>query len=321
VIAACNAGYADCDGSAANGCEVNIATSVSNCGGCGNVCSTPNGTPACSSGSCTVASCNAGYGNCDGSAANGCEVNLQTSVSNCGSCGNACSTPNGSPTCSSGSCAVGSCNSGYANCNGSPADGCEINITNDALNCGGCGNNCGSVCIGNVAATSCSAATCGITACNASYYNIDGVCGTGCECLSSGVSSSCSLPASIGTISVGNTTTQTANLVPAGKENWYTVTFTGNTSTLYHPRVRFTSNPGNYFRFDIYSNCSGASPACGVEGGVATSKTDWEVFKNPANGYNNPIPPVGNGGTILIKVYRAAGAPITCDSYTLTISN
>jgi hypothetical protein len=162
---------------------------------------------------------------------------------------------------------------------------------------------------------------CAISACNAPYYNTDGTCGNGCECQSSGVSSTCSLPASIGTINLGQTTTQTANVVPAGKENWYTVTFTGNTSTAYHPRIRFTSNPGNYFRLDIYSNCSGASPTCGVEGGVATGKTDWEVFKPGANGYNNPIPPVGNNGTVLIRVYRAAGAPVTCDSYTLTISN
>ena len=43
-------------------------------------------------------------------------------------------------------------------------------------------------------------------------------------------------------------------------------------------------------------------------------------FKAAANGYNNPIPPVGNGGTILIRVYRVSGG-VTCNSYTLQVSN
>jgi hypothetical protein len=106
-----------------------------------------------------------------------------------------------------------------------------------------------------------------------------------------------------------------------GKEAWFIVTFTGNASTAYHPRVRFTNNPGSAFLFDIRTDCNGNAIGCGTEGGVSNGKTDWETFKPAANGYTQPIPPVGNNGTILIRVYRKAGAPVTCENFTLSITN
>ena len=62
-----------------------------------------NATSACQDGRC-VASCNAGYANCDGEASNGCEVSLPTSAAHCGACGNACSA---GQTCVSGTCTGG----------------------------------------------------------------------------------------------------------------------------------------------------------------------------------------------------------------------
>ncbi|MBK6534672.1 MAG: hypothetical protein IPF99_35515 [Deltaproteobacteria bacterium] len=114
----CTAGWADCDGSASNGCEVNTQTSTSSCGACGRVCATPNGSPVCSSGTCAISSCNSGYANCDGQVANGCESNTQTNVNHCGACGRVCALANASQSCSSGSCRIGTCNTGFANCNG-----------------------------------------------------------------------------------------------------------------------------------------------------------------------------------------------------------
>lgn len=61
---------------------------VNNCGACGIVCGSANGFPSCISGTCQIA-CNAGWGNCDGVAASGCETNLSTDV-NCGHCGINC---------------------------------------------------------------------------------------------------------------------------------------------------------------------------------------------------------------------------------------
>jgi len=229
---------------------------------------------------------------------------------------------NGTPGCSAGACGVGGCNASFANCNGLVVDGCEVNLTNDVNNCNGCGNSCSSMCSGQVAATACTGSTCGITACDPSYYNTDGTCGNGCECLSSSASSQCNVPSSLGAaVGIGQSQAYTGNLVPAGREAWFIVTFTGNGNTSYHPHVRFTTNPGSAFQFDIRSDCGGSALACGTEGGTSNGLTDWETSKPAANGYNNVIPPVGNNGTILIRVFRKAGAPVTCASFTLTISN
>ncbi len=116
----------------------------SNCGGCGRVCVLPHTTAAaCAFGRCTVVTCEAGFANCNGNDADGCETSLR-SVLNCGACGRACaSAANASPTCAAGSRCEFSCNSGYGNCDGNPGNGCEAAVFSDRANCGACGVRCG----------------------------------------------------------------------------------------------------------------------------------------------------------------------------------
>jgi len=47
-----------------------------------------------------------------------------------------------------GVCGLGTCNAGFGDCNGMPADGCEVNLATNNANCGACGNVCtgGNVC-------------------------------------------------------------------------------------------------------------------------------------------------------------------------------
>ena len=143
AVAACNTGFADCDGVAANGCETNVLVTVGSCGTCGNACSAANGTPGCTGGASTVAGCNAGFANSDGVASNGSEVNTTNDARNCAACGRACSLPNTAVAgCGGSACTVVTCAAGYADCNGGAGDGCEVNTTNDANNCGGCGTRC-----------------------------------------------------------------------------------------------------------------------------------------------------------------------------------
>jgi hypothetical protein len=100
-VQVCAAGFADCNNNEADGCETNLST-VTNCGACGLVCSTGNGTPACTSGVCRIAVCPAGFSDCDGIAANGCETNTNASPTNCGACGHVCTaTPS---VCAAGKC-------------------------------------------------------------------------------------------------------------------------------------------------------------------------------------------------------------------------
>jgi len=69
----CLSGWGNCDSLTANGCEVNLLTASGNCGACGNACSFPHASAVCTSGTCAIATCAAGYHNIDGNSANGCE--------------------------------------------------------------------------------------------------------------------------------------------------------------------------------------------------------------------------------------------------------
>jgi hypothetical protein len=75
-------------------------------------------------------------------------VNLQTSLSNCGTCGNLCTFPHAAATCN-GTCAMGACAQDYGDCKNGTSDGCETLVKgSDGNNCGGCGLACklGQVC-------------------------------------------------------------------------------------------------------------------------------------------------------------------------------
>jgi hypothetical protein len=139
----CVTGFLDCDGNDATGCEVNVRTDLANCGACGRACTTANATPVCRSSQCEVASCNTGFANCDGAAANGCEVNLQSDVRNCGACGMRC--PAGSnqvATCSAAMCGL-ACAPTYVDLDGDPGNGCECRNTDpDAPDDGFADTNC-----------------------------------------------------------------------------------------------------------------------------------------------------------------------------------
>ena len=168
----CEAGWDDCNKDPVDGCEVQVSGDKSNCGTCGNEC---NQTFAdkhvsgivCLDGTCQSTGCEAGYGNCDGDNANGCETNLMTPEA-CGNCSNNCTLQyqtkdkNYTLSCVEGSCKT-TCARGYANCDNKDHNGCETNITT-TRNCGSCGNSCGR-------GYSCSEGHCCVQSSNSTYYS------------------------------------------------------------------------------------------------------------------------------------------------------
>ena len=178
-IGMCSPGFDDCDMDARNGCEASTGSDIKNCGGCGKQCNTPNANALCVVGVCSVGSCNPGFRNCDGNAANGCEVNSQSDPVNCGACGAACAQlPNAMAGCMGGACVVGACNPGFGNCDKMDANGCEADLSSTLANCGACGNACPMR--ANVQ-MSCAAGKCIDGGCAPGFADCDNNMGNGCE--------------------------------------------------------------------------------------------------------------------------------------------
>lgn len=183
VFGTCNAGFQDCNGSLADGCEYNMAGFASDpkhCGSCWTVCQSGF---SCIGGSCEVSSCPAGTSDCDGIAANGCEYSnssFDSDPANCGGCRLACAPANAFGACVSGACVVASCSGGFADCNGVVADGCEYasaGFDSDVKNCG----SCNITCVYANADAACLGGACAMTGCSAGFSDCDADPATGCE--------------------------------------------------------------------------------------------------------------------------------------------
>jgi hypothetical protein len=83
-----------------------------------------------------------GFADCDINPATGCEQNTATDVLHCGSCTNACALANATPQCISGTCRIMTCLPGFADCDGMPGNGCEVDTRTNNMNCGACNNRC-----------------------------------------------------------------------------------------------------------------------------------------------------------------------------------
>jgi hypothetical protein len=173
-IEACAPGFDDCNGDPADGCETRLDT-LTSCGACGARCELPGATEACMGGRCVIATCEAGVGDCDGLATNGCETPLDT-LTSCGACGARCDLPGASETCETGLCKVYLCEMGRADCNALSGDGCEVAL-GSLTDCRACGDRC------DVprATESCATGTCAATRCDDGWADCNGMLADGCE--------------------------------------------------------------------------------------------------------------------------------------------
>jgi hypothetical protein len=173
AVMGCASGYAQCSRS---GPCVSLQNDAKNCGKCGQAC--PSDAPRCAGGVCTAERCSAGTADCEGGsdAAAGCETAL-SAVDHCGGCAVKCPTPaHASAACKDGGCAVGECASGWADCNGDPADGCEVDLSS-ADDCG----KCASPCALPHASSRCDQGNCRLGQCDAGRADCDGSAANGCE--------------------------------------------------------------------------------------------------------------------------------------------
>ena len=77
---------------------------------------------------------------CDGMVDEG--FDLQSDSNNCGACGNQCNLDNATSYCDSGICVIDQCAPGFADCDGNPENGCEVDLSSDSNHCGGCNQAC-----------------------------------------------------------------------------------------------------------------------------------------------------------------------------------
>lgn len=174
--------YGDCNGTLRDGCETKLV-STEHCGACGFSCERrPHTTGgACNlEGTCELV-CERNFADCDGNAANGCELSGAGFA-------NAVSV-----SCRENRVLL-TCAAPFGDCNGDAADGCEADLSRDAENCGRCGNACGIDPITHHASAGCVAAQCtnSPTACGGGWnrcsagQQLDGtgpcdVCAASCE--------------------------------------------------------------------------------------------------------------------------------------------
>jgi hypothetical protein len=141
----CTGYFRDCDRDESNGCEVNVSNDAANCAQCGNACDP--GQLCAITGASAMPRCLCDSGTLCGGGDTGLNYGcmyLLTDVKNCGACGYQCpgaNVPNTRSTCGQGICAT-ECVPGYADCDGNPANGCEVNLMVDGSNCGSCNHWC-----------------------------------------------------------------------------------------------------------------------------------------------------------------------------------
>ncbi len=72
-VATCAEHFGNCDGNPANGCETDLRVDAAHCGSCAGACALAHAAATCVDAQCQIATCDAGFVDCDHAPSNGCE--------------------------------------------------------------------------------------------------------------------------------------------------------------------------------------------------------------------------------------------------------
>ncbi|MBL8600472.1 MAG: hypothetical protein JNK72_00965 [Myxococcales bacterium] len=278
---------------------------IAHCGACGRSCAAPNAVSGCAQGACTVAACNAEYGDCDRLASNGCETSLADTVGHCGTCGNVCQAgANASPVCAAGRCAV-RCNAGFADCDGDASNGCEVDTRVNPSHCGACGSTCAA---GANATATCAAGRCGAV-CAAGFGDCDDNAANGCEANLSSDPARCG---TCNTVCAGGTNARavcTSGVCQiacaAGFSNC-----DGDARNGCEASLEGTANCGR-----CGAVCAGQTPLCATSDGVTACSSGCASGQQRCDGAcSNPQSDVLNCGTCGTVCAAVANATRACTS-------
>lgn len=146
------------------------------------------------------------------------------------------------------------------------------------------------------------------------------------NCSPVGPSNMCATAMDLGMLTQGQSMMVNGNIATAGGQAYVAMSFSGNTLPGYHPQIALTMG-ATEFAFDVLSDCNGATLFCDDEE-AATGMSTWEEFYSDAGDaadFSNvdafaPIPPSGDDGGVVVRIYRRTGKPLTCNPYVLTVS-
>jgi hypothetical protein len=265
--------------------------------------------------------CNNLDDNCDGTIdtiTQGCSTACGSGVETCvGGAWVGCTAPMPQPEV---------CNSVDDNCNGTIDDG--FNLASDPNNCGSCNNVCN---LSHTNVNGCSGYACYPVTCDSGWVNQDGTNSNGCECADDTDEAiggdTCGGAINKGTLGEGSSVTISGKIATPGDEDWYQVTFTDNTDTLwaadpFRPNITFQSNPGSAYRFQVWNSDCTVNSVCGT-----TNLSDFKYYSGPGTNHacgEGSVPGwddcQNQSRSVRIRVIRTAGGT-ACDTYSLLVKN
>lgn len=215
-------------------------------------------------------------------------------------------TPCGGANMACGPMGACICTSGYANCDGLPDNGCEVDLMTNDAHCGWCNNACDfphadAACVGGA---------CVLTGCDPGWCDLDGAVVNGCE-FDLDTDPICSSAEYLGNIAGDMSSTPIVTYNRG--ERWYRISVVEADNNVFSPRdlgITVTLAPAPGTDYDLYAYCDDCVTL------ADSSAAQGDAIETVVVGWNdNSFSP--DERMIYIKV--AYWDASTCDAYSLQI--